>query len=96
MLLNIIKYGMEYWVVVGRCKLMYVMEWNISSNPWSKYKRREPIPMSGYYTIEARRWSLSGQPKWPPMKSKDSHCVITHVYVCYFFTEQCDCHDNEF
>ena len=63
--------------------------------PWSNNKRREPVPMSVCYKIEARRRSLSGQPKWPPMRSKDSSCVITHVFVCYFFTEQCDCHGNE-
>ena len=64
--------------------------------PWSNNKWREPVPVSVCYKIDARRRSLSGQPKWPPMKGKDSSCVITHVYVCYFFTEQCDCHVNEF
>ena len=46
---------------------------------WSKYKRRELIPMSVYYQVEARRRSLTvfGQPKWP--LSHMCTCVISSL-----------------
>ena len=57
--------------------------------PWSKYRRWESIPMSIYYKIEARRRSLI-------VFWSIKMAAITHVYVCYFFTEQCDCHVTEY
>ena len=37
------------------------------------------LSMSVCYKIEARRLSLSGQPIWPPIRSKDSTCVVTEA-----------------
>ena len=51
----------------------------LMAQAWSKYKRREPIPMSVYYKIEARRRSLTvlDQPKWP--LSHMCTCVISSL-----------------